>query len=163
MPSKHVDIPFHAAVTPSLELLLHPGPFSPYFPSTEELWLVLKNSRTEQQGSSWSWVFLPYSSLFAPCLGFGVWFFCALSADEGDRLLLPFFFFPFLLRTVWWWVCIHAEILLQIHYEFLLPSLKSKLFAVWAAATICCQNSLKTKKVILRSLTCACQFACWEY
>lgn len=37
MPSKHVDIPFHAAVTPSLELLLHPGPFSPYFPSTEEL------------------------------------------------------------------------------------------------------------------------------
>lgn len=76
--SKHVDVPFHAAVTHSLELLLHHGEFSPCFLSTGKLWLALENSRTEQQESSCSWVFLPYSSLFAPCLGFGVFFLFVL-------------------------------------------------------------------------------------
>lgn len=123
---------------------------------------ALRNSRTEQQESSWSCNVKPYSSItICSMLGFWCLLFMIFQLKRGMLYCCLFFFF--LLRTVWWWVYIPVEILLQIHCEFLLPNLKSKQFAVWAAAIICCQNSLKTKKVILLSLNCGCLFACWEY
>lgn len=65
---------------------------------------ALRNSRTEQQESSWSCNVKPYSSITICsmlgfwCLLFMIFHLFIFSVEEGDALLLPFFFF--LLRTV---------------------------------------------------------------